>query len=334
MIPGATTTSLEFTPKQRLEMQLETIFMPLARKQRDVLYENRTSFVHYTSAEAALNIIKTKRVWMRNATCMTDYHEVQHGFDILARNLLAESPKKKEFLGAIEAVAPGAADEALTLFNGWWNDIRFSSYITSISEHDDKEDVRGRLSMWRAFGGNAARVALVLRLPFFSSGTESLNLIFSPVAYLSEDEVRSQIDQVIKNIHAATRFLRTVERQTVVNYVYQMLVAGVTCLKHEAFHEEREWRAIYGPQRLPSPLVESAIEVIGGVPQIVCKLPLDAAVSPNLGDLDFASVFDRLIIGPTPYPWPMYQAFVATLSKAGVADAAKRVFSSNIPIRS
>ena len=35
-----------------------------------------------------------------------------------------------------------------------------------------------------------------------------------------------------------------------------MLVAGVTCLKHEGFHEEREWRVLYAPNRTASPLME------------------------------------------------------------------------------
>jgi hypothetical protein len=44
-------------------------------------------------------------------------------------------------------------------------------------------------------------------------------------------------------------------------------------------------------------------------------------------------LFDRLIVGPTLYPWPMYEAFVDALVKAGVADVDKRSFASGIPIR-
>jgi hypothetical protein len=47
----------------QLLMRLESIFMPYATRQRHKLYPNDAShaqFVHYTSAEAALNIIKSK----------------------------------------------------------------------------------------------------------------------------------------------------------------------------------------------------------------------------------------------------------------------------------
>jgi hypothetical protein len=51
-----------------------------------------------------------------------------------------------------------------------------------------------------------------------------------------------------------------------VHCVYKMLVAGVTCLKHEGFKEEREWRLIYAPNRWPSPLIEPSTHMIKGIP--------------------------------------------------------------------
>jgi hypothetical protein len=113
-----------------------------------------------------------------------------------------------------------------------------------------------------------------------------------------------------------------------------MFLAGVVCLKHEGFREEREWRVIHSPKRVPSSLMESSTETIGGVPQLIYKIPLDTSVSSSVADLEFSRIFDRLIIGPSPYPWPMYEAFVSALKLAGVADAEHRVFASGIPIRS
>jgi hypothetical protein len=115
--------------------------------------------------------------------------------------------------------------------------------------------------------------------------------------------------------------------------VFVMLLVGVTCLKHEGFQEEREWRLIYSPKRMPSTLVESSTETVGGIPQIVYKFPIDGTVSEALGQLDLSRIFDRVIIGPSPYPWVMYEAFVEALVKAGVTDATARVVISNIPIR-
>src|SRR5215471_4824612 len=104
--------------------------------------------------------------------------------------------------------------------------------------------------------------------------------------------------------------------------------------KHEGFGEEREWRVIYSPNRVRSDLVDPSIETVGGVPQVVHRLPLDAARSEALADLDLYRMLDRLIIGPSSYPWVMYDAFIKALSAAGMTDAHNRVVVSGIPIRS
>jgi hypothetical protein len=307
-------------------MQLESIFMPRATKHRGELYAggNSARFVHYTSAEAALGIIKSKRVWMRNTTCMSDYREVHHGFAIFHKFFSDES-KRKAFTEALDACVPGAASEAIGLFDQWWtagpSGMPLNTYIASISEHGNNEDTHGRLSMWRAFRNNVARVAIVLNIPWYTGGAQALNIMFSPVAYSSEADVHAEIYGVIENVRTSGDFLRSLDRSLVVGTVFYMLLAGVACLKHEGFHEEREWRAIYTPKRLPSPLMESSIETFGGVPQTVYKLPLDETVSEALRGLDLSRIFDRLIIGPSPYPWVMYEAFVAALSRAGVTDA-------------
>jgi hypothetical protein len=332
------------TPEQfQLAMKLESIFMPHARRQRDAAFNRSVKaerpletaalrFVHYTSAEAALNIIRTRRVWMRNATCMADYREVQHGFDIFNR-FFSDKTKRSEFVGALDASVEGTGLEAINAFNQRWNDIRLNTYITSVSEHDNEEDLHGRLSMWRAFGGNTARVALVLSIPWFSGASIALRVLFSPVAYLTENETRAVLDEVVGNIRENRDFLRSQGRETINNWVFTMLLAGVTCLKHEGFKEEREWRAIYSPKRLPSSLMQSTTEVIGGVPQPIYKIPLDSTVSPALSSLELSSIFDRLIIGPTQFPWAMFEAFSEALTAVGVQNASERVRRSGIPIR-
>ena len=269
---------------------------------------------------------------MRNTNCMTDYREVQHGFDSL-QSFFSDETKRNAFTDALEACAPGSAQEAINLFNSWLPDIRLNTYIASLSEHDDSEDLHGRLSMWRAFGSSVARVAIVLKIPAFSGGAAALNIIFSPVAYLNEREVRGVLDSVTNNIRSNSDYLRSISRATLINYIFLMLVAGVACLKHEGFREEREWRAVYSPNRSKSSLMESSTEIIGGVPQIVHKAPLDATVSKILSELDLASMFDRLIIGPSPYPWVMHTAFVQALTAAGIPNAHERVLASGIPIR-
>lgn len=324
--------------------QLARIFTPYAQKQRDEAcrrqgFDNnatplgtKLNFVHYTSAEAALRIINEKRLWIRNTNCMDDYREVLHGRDIL-ENFLANDIEKRRFITALDDCARGAAQEAIDLYINSFDDTRLNTYITSLSEHDSIEDSHGRLSMWRAFGGDS-RVAIVIGVPWFESGIsvrDALQIVFSPVAYLAEAQAHDVIYDVIKNIGQSKDFLRSIDYHTIVETVYSMLLTAVTCVKHEGFREEREWRVIHSPKRHPSALIEHATQVIRGVPQIVYKLPLDERCSSTLADLEFSRMFKRLIIGPTRYPVPMKEAFTEALVSIGVPNP--EVVISDIPIR-
>jgi hypothetical protein len=236
----------------------------------------------------------------------------------------------------VDSCATGAADEAIQFFNKWWTDIRFNTYITSISEHDQDEDQHGRLSMWRGFGGTDVRVALVFKFPFSLLFGNTFNLVVSPVAYFGKEEVQRELYRVVDTICENRDFLSTLSRERVIRATYNMLVAGATCLKHKGFSEEREWRLIYAPVRWPSPLILPSTEIIRGIPQIIYKIPLDANVSgapETLKQLDIARLFHHLIIGPAQYPFSMLEAFGTTLEKAGVSEPAKRIVLSGIPIR-
>jgi hypothetical protein len=80
--------------------------------------------------------------------------------------------------------------------------------------------------------------------------------------------------------------------------------------------------------------MKKSIECLFGVPQPVIEIPLaKRADAPTLEELDFATIFERLIIGPSPYQWPMFEAFAETLGSAGVTDPGSRVSTSDIPIR-
>jgi hypothetical protein len=178
--------------------------------------------------------------------------------------------------------------------------------------------------MWRALRAADARVALVFNLPWLFGSGVSLHLMFSPVAYLAEADLHRVISEVIEDIRANAEFLRGIDREWLVGNVFLMFVVGGTCLKHEGFSEEREWRGIYSPGRWPSPLMECATEVVAGVPQVVCKVPLDENVSKDLATVEISRMLDWVIIGPSPYPWVMPQAFTEALREAGVKDAEKK----------
>jgi hypothetical protein len=79
--------------------------------------------------------------------------------------------------------------------------------------------------------------------------------------------------------------------------------------------------------------MDSSLEMVAGVPQLVYKIPLDAKLDPVLADLDLSRLLTRVIVGPTDYGPAVGASFVAELSQLGVPHADKRVVLSDIPLR-
>lgn len=261
---------------------------------------------------------------------MADYREVQHGFGALQRYFNLHRPI---FSAALNDCSQRLAEDAFALFDQWWHTTQLQTYITSISEHDNREDLHGRLSMWRAFGGGAARVALVIKVPLETGSNESLGATLSPVAYFTENDLKGELDTVVNNVRAHQFLLGSIDRNRLLNIVFSMLLTGVVSLKHEGFHEEKEWRVIYSPKRVPSSHLQSSIEVVAGVPQQVYKIPLRNDPASEISGLEPHELIDRVIIGPTQFAWAMYEAFVVALEGAGIKDAGSRVLVSQIPVR-
>jgi hypothetical protein len=307
-------------------LKLEALLMPYASWRRARLKRQNGRVVHYTSAENVFKIIDTKTFWMRNTKCMSDYREVEHGHDLLVR-YFNEGRNRKKFCDVVNRCFSGLGEEALGYFDQWWENIRFNTYITSISEHDNKEDAHGRLSMWRAFGAGSARAAIVMNPPAPGSAL-GLRLMLSPVAYFDYPKVRGQLNKVINNITRNVDFIQSYNRDYVKIQILYMLVAAAVSLKHEGFSEEKEWRVL-----MQSPLMTASSQTINGIPQIVFQIPLKDSPGQDVVGVQIPSLVDRIIIGPTAYAAPIYATLVAALTRAGITDAAARVVGSGIPIR-
>jgi len=136
--------------------------------------------VHYTSAEAAYRIITGRQMWLRNAQMMNDFSEIQHGLDCLQQAWASDAGKSLQAM--LDRLKQGLRDELATIFDGHTDALKIGTFLTSLSEHDDDEDMYGRLSMWRAYGGKSG-VALVLNNTAFAAETPEMRVFSSPVFY-------------------------------------------------------------------------------------------------------------------------------------------------------
>lgn len=310
------------------------LFLPHAFERVTEAKRRNIRFSHYTSAYAALQIIEKNAVWMRNAVLMNDFSEVQHG-----QRCLAAAWRDDKIGGRLrhllETLQTGLSARVADAFDKRANDRGVQSYLVAISEHGSDsidEDRYGRLSMWRAYGGDTNVAFVFNNKPFFSD-SNPLNAFTSPVLYKNEDGFKENFLSLIEGLEANRDFLNEMGADQVLRHLTNALNFAALSTKHPAFAEEREWRVIYSPTIYPSDKIPFNIETVSGVPQRVYKLNFKNYPDEGFVGASLPELLEEIIIGPTSYPWPIYDAIATKLEEAGVADPWNKVRISNIPLR-
>ena len=313
------------------ERRFAGIFMPYALAKTDQVAAENSRFVHYTSAETAMKIIQSGRIWMRNAMTMNDFSEVSYG-----RNCLIQAYQDERVGGRLKAflngLFPNFTANFEAVFDSWLPHFEQDTYILSLSEHDAAEDVLGRLSMWRAYCPSNG-VAIVVNNAPFSYASNELQASSSPVAYLNSVEFAVEFDKVTEGMMANEVTIRALGEQGAIGAVFQMFKSAILCTKHPGFAEEREWRVIYSPTQNLSRVIERSFATVKGIPQEIHQIPLAHDPVNGLYQADIPHLLDRIIVGPSPQPFTMMRAFVRLLGEAGVPNPEQRVFVSEIPLR-
>jgi len=186
--------------------------------------------------------------------------------------------------------------------------------------------------MWRAYGGNAG-VAIVFNGAAMFGDSGEVGAFSSPVFYGNPADFEAEFATTVDGVAASVGRLATLGRDVVKNAVFQMLRFSAVSTKHPGFREEREWRitaspSLYHPERLVS-----AIEIIDGIPQAVMKIKLENDPDNHLVGMAPAELIDRIIIGPSQFPWAIHRAFHEVLSQLGVPGVETKVVVSDIPLR-
>lgn len=287
-------------------------------------------FVHYTSVEAAVSILQRKEAWLRNSTVQNDFSEIEYGKYCSERALASESGKQlREIARALSSTLWNRVTAQMAEISDLLNS---RAYIACLSEHDPKEDSTGRLSMWRAYGD----IAIVLNTAAFMTVSDVLGVYSSPVHYRSPADFCISFDRMVQRVDESRSFLATLEEDTLVWHFVQFFISSILCTKHPGFAEEREWRVFHVPGwrfgSSNSKVIEE-VRVVRGIAQKIYKVPLQDYPEEGFFSASLPALIERVIIGPTEYPWVMYDAFVDLLKGAGVANAESRVVVSEIPLR-
>ena len=310
--------------------EITQLFVPHILERMEVIRTGKR-LVHYTSAESAYKIISSGQIWLRNAQMMNDFSEIRHGIDCLIEAWA--SPTGVELQSMLERIKEGLRDELANIFNGHTDGFKSGTYLLSLSEHEDKEDELGRLSMWRAYGG-ATGVALILNNSIFLSDIYEMRVFSSPVFYLDVPSFVKFFENWARRIIDAEKLIENLGPESIRNLLFMVFRAFALCTKHPGFSEEKEWRVYYSPvHEGESDWVEPAVEIINGVPQHIVKLKLKDNVERGVTGVAPATLLNRVIIGPCEFPVQVRAAIGDAMRGAGIDDPLKMMWMSLIPYR-
>lgn len=307
-----------------------SIFSPYRTFRTAEAIKRRTKFVHYTSAEVAMSILSEKEVWMRSATTMNDFSEIEYGTGLLIQAF--NSDVGKRFRDLIDGLFPDCVNKTAQQFDAWLPRFKVETYITSVSEHLERENELGRLSMWRAYGG-ATGVALVLNQEPFASTSDALQAYSAPVAYFEQADLNDEFELVVQRIEENRDFLLSLGEEAVSGHVFGLFRTAAVATKHPGFAEELEWRVIHSPTFEPSSRLRHSINTVRGTPQSIYRIPLENVPEEGLSGMTVPEIVDRIIIGPTEHSYAIAEAFARKLAEFGVEEPWNKIKISKIPLR-
>lgn len=310
--------------------ELARVFFPYYEQRKSAVIAAGDRFAYYTNAETASKILGAQEFWLRNALVMNDFSEIAHGMECL--RLAYDSSGGKILRAGLESCFPGITGEIEAMYNRLVPLIRYGTFITCFSEHSPAEDTRGRLSMWRAYGGTTG-VAIVINGAVMHSESAALGAFSSPVYYGDLRDFGAAFDRVALGIAGRPELLAHAGRDRIRELVFHMLRFTALCTKHPAFHEELEWRVIASPSIINSERLIPSLEVVRGVPQQVLKIRLANAPELGLVGLAIPELIDRVIVGPCEFPEITATAFRERLKALAVPDWEERVVVADVPLR-
>jgi hypothetical protein len=313
-----------------LHDQIRAAFFPEAARRIEAFKASGNRLAHYTSADAAIQIVFSEQIWLRKAAVMNDFREARHGADCLAAAWRSEAGLS--FKGWLNGIFPSVTDRIEEEYNSHYHSLINDTYIVSFSEHPPEEDEYGRLSMWRAYGGPAG-VGLILNPSVFMSQSDVLKAYSAPVIYADERAFQTAFAAWVEGVRRAEGLVQQLGPDGVAALILMVFRIFVLCSKHPGFREEREWRVFHTPTIDVGGPLARAVETIRGVPQPVIKIPLRNHPEGGLVGAAIPELLDRVLIGPTATPLVIYDAFCDALGASGVENPGSRIFASQIPLR-
>lgn len=321
------------------ELDLFEIFMPFAREKFQTAQIEGIRFAHYCSAESGLNILRSKKVFLRNSALMNDFSEVSYGLGMLSQAW--DGDIGVAIKSTLSSINSNIVPEIVHKINSFQNDIKNETYLISLSEHPESEDHFGRLSMWRAYAQENG-IALIMNNKPFLQQTDALRAYTSPVLYADQIKYNENFIKIFNNINENYERLKETDYSSIVNTIVESFILATQSTKHPSFKEEKEWRVIFSPTLLSQnglitpqqpERVPTEILSLRGVPQRIYSIPFKNYPQEGFEGAEVHELIDRILIGPTLDSYAIQMAFIDELTRLNVPNPEHKVIVTGIPLR-
>jgi hypothetical protein len=257
--------------------------------------ERDSKFFHYTSVEAAKNIVENNSIWLRNARLMDDYSEIKHGMDAALEYF--DSEAANPFWNTLENAHPNITGKIKKYFWGHKNNILDHTYITCISEQKTQSELQnGRKYMWQHYGQN---LAIVINPGPSLRSSNALDTWTYPVIYTGDSsESRNYFQKTTDGVVANFDLINSMCYDDVFHMVFFTLVGYCIALKRNDFSEEREWRIAHCPKIWPNEKMQNTRVDRNGSTEEVYLLPFKNSPEEELTGATLPELVETVILGP------------------------------------
>ena len=309
------------------------ISFPEENRDRNLLHNGKRALVHYTSAETGAKIIKSKKLWLRNARNTNDKSEIIYSLSKFEISFKKYSDSYEKLFYEIDRVS--GPQKFANFARGYFLNIIDQSFISCFSNHpagDLKLQDFGKLSMWRAYG-SANAVCIVLNAKnIFDTNIELLRAPLIKIRYDGEYFFNNELERFLFELNKNISLLKSDPELAFDLIAYKMQI-DVLSVKHPSFKEEEEYRIVFSPSA-PSEIVKNPhVETINGLPELFYSVPLDLVGNDESCDLRIEKVIKKIVIGPSNAQEQLRASFEHLLRESGVSNAETRVQIADVPLR-
>lgn len=299
--------------------------------------------LHYTKLATFKEIAKNKSLMLFNVMAMADRHESDQNFQKMrlwfryATDFQKRVATLDSLIPPISGSIPGLGSELLAYLDNHATLDQIQTYITCFSATDPKHPT-GRLSMWRAFGGDGAGVAIEFSTTLLRKHRMTLNwpVVLYPVRYEADNEFYATLLAILDRVvamGAAVKAFRLANSKSCIWSLYQAIAIACATRKHPGFIEEAEWRLIsFGNyDNTSGPLQPEVISIGSGI-RIGLTLKIEEYLK-GIGGAPIGDLITRVIVGPCDPIVPTSQAVIQLLVEMGFGNLNGRWSICDTPYR-